>query len=226
MVSSLRLACCLVPLLVFSCVLVPRDALAVSWSTEAVLKAYILDHYPWQEVDISNLEMSSEPPASGPVSILVEKAPPGRALFKLTFKNSASILVSAQVKAFDPIFKSRSSFPKGYVLKQEDFYSTLMDSSRIPRGALRDVHQLVGHPLVRSVVPNAPLTSEIVSNSPLIKRGRRVILLVEAAGFSIKAAGETRNDAAVGTYVKVENLMSRKIVTGLLVNESTVRVEY
>jgi flagella basal body P-ring formation protein FlgA len=225
-ISPLRLACLFVPLLVFLSLVFPWPARAASLNPEAVLKAYILEHYPWQEIDISDIETSAELPAASPVSILVEKAPPGRVLFKYTYKNSAPILISAQIKAFDRVFKSRSSFPRGHVLKQDDLYSTLMDVSRIPRGAARDEQQLVGHPLVRSVVTNAPFTSDMVSDSPLVKRGRRVILLVESGGFTIKTAGETRNDAAVGAYVKVENMMSKKIVTGLLVNEHTVRVEY
>ncbi|HTF99170.1 MAG TPA: flagellar basal body P-ring formation chaperone FlgA [Nitrospirota bacterium] len=199
---------------------------AASWNAESVLKTYILEHYPWQEVDISGIELSGSAPASAPVSILAVKAPPGRALFKLTFKDSRTILASANVKTFDRVFKSRSALPKGYVINQDDIYATLMESALIPRGSLRDEQQLVGHSLLRSVVSNAPLTNETVSASPLVKRGRRVILLVESPGFLIKAAGETRNDAPVGALVKVENLMSRKIVTGLLVDESTVRVEY
>ncbi len=221
----IRLACVLASLLCVFCFL-PAAASAASWSPEAMLKAYILEHYPWPEVDISNIELSSTPPSHAPVSIFVEKTPPGKAVFRLFFKDNRTLLATAQIKAFDRVFMSRSSLPKGYVLKQDDLYPALMESSRIPRGALRTEQQAVGNPLLRSIVPNMPLTSAMVSDSPLVKRGRRVVLLIESPGFTIKAVGETRNDAAVGAFVKAENLMSKKIVTGLLMDENTVRVEY
>jgi flagellar basal body P-ring formation protein FlgA len=202
------------------------SASAASWSPEAVLKTFVLEHYPWPEVDISSIELSSPLPNHAPVSILAEKSPPGKSLFRLTFKDNKTIMATAQVKAFDRVFMSRSSLPKGYVLKRDDLYPALMESSRIPRSALRTDQQAVGNPLLRSIVPNAPLTSDMVSDSPMIRRGHRVVILIESPGFSIKAVGETRNDAAVGAYVKVENMMSKKVVTGLLVDENTVRVEF
>jgi len=38
--------------------------------------------------------------------------------------------------------------------------------------------------------------------------------------------GEIDHDAAVGEHVKVLNLSSKKLVTGLLVDENAVRVEF
>lgn len=221
---ALRGACLLAAFLL--ALAFPLVAAAGGWNPGATLKAYILGHYPWPEVDVSNVELTSAPPSHAPVSIFVEKAPPGKAVFRLTFKGDRTLLATAQVKAFDRVFMSRSSFSRGYVLGPDDLYPALMETSRIPRGALRTAEQAVGNPLLRSVVPNAPLTNAMVSDAPLVKRGRRVVLLVDAPGFTIKAMGETRQDAAVGAFVKAENLMSKKIVTGLLVDENTVRVEY
>jgi flagella basal body P-ring formation protein FlgA len=105
-------------------------------------------------------------------------------------------------------------------------YPTLMESGRMPKNAVRAEDRIIGKALVRAIVPNVPITEDMVSEMPVVKRGRKVVLSVEASGFSIKTMGETRQDASVGDYVKVVNLNSKKIVTGLLVDENTVRVEY
>lgn len=197
-----------------------------SWSFEPTLHSYILQHYPWAEVDITDLQLSAMPPSYSPSSVTVEKAPPGRASFRLEFKDGTSVMATAFIKVFDHVVLSRSAFPGGYVLKQDDVYSTLMESGRIPRGAIRVEDQAVGKPLYRAIVPNMPITSAMVSETPLVKRGRKVMICIESPAFSIKTDGELTRDAAVGDYVQTVNLMSKKIITGLLVNENTVRVEY
>jgi len=204
----------------------PTVALAGSWSPETELKTYLKAHYPWAEVDISDLQMNAHPPAERPAAIIVEKTPPGRSVFRFEFERSTSITVTAMVKTFDRVFISRTAYRKDYVLRQGDVYPTLMETCRIPKGAVREEDRLIGKPLVRSIVQNTPITDFMVSETAIVKRGRPVVLCIESTGFSVKAMGETRQDAAVGDYVKAINLSSKKIVTGMLVDEDTVRVEY
>jgi len=213
------IACCFA-------LVVPSIAAAASWSPDDVLKTYIHDHYPWADVDITVLQVSGELPSSSPIAVLVEKTPPGKSVFRFEFRSGKSVLVMATIKAFDRVFMSRSGFRRGYVLQRDDVYSTLMESDRIPKGALRDEEQVIGKPLLRSIVSNVPLTDDMVSEMPLVKRGHKVVLSIESSGFSIKAMGETKQDAPVGEYVKVINLSSHKVVTGMLIDANTVRVEY
>jgi len=204
----------------------PLVASASTWSPEAVLTAYVKDHYPWCEVSVTDLHLSSHPPDEQPDAITVEKTPPGKSVFRFDFPKGKSIQVTALVKAYDRVLMSRSGFRKGHVLKQNDVYSTLMETARIPKGALREEDQAVSKTLLRSVVSNMPITDALVSERPYVKRGHKVVLVVEAEGFSIKSMGETKQDALVGEYVKVLSQMSKKIVFGLLLDENTVRVEF
>lgn len=206
--------------------ILPAVAAAAAWSPEGELTTYLKEHYPWAEVDISDFQLSAAPPTERPVAIIVEKTPPGRSVFRFDFRKARSITATAMVRAFDRVFMSRTAFRKDYVLRQGDVYPTLMETGRIPKGAVREEGRIIGKPIIRSIVPNAPITDAMVSETPIVKRGRTVVLCVEASGFSIKAKGETRQDASVGDYIKAMNLSSKKIVTGLLVDEDTVRVEF
>lgn len=191
-----------------------------------MLTAYVKDHYPWSEVDVTDMHLSSQQPAEQPAAITVEKTPPGKSVFRFEYPGGKSILVTAQVKAYDRVFMSRSGFRKGYVLTRNDIYPTLMETARIPKGAVREEDQAIGRPLLRSVVSNMPLTDAQVSDKPHVRRGHKVIIVAESAGFSIKAMGEIKQDAVAGEYVQVLSQISRKVVSGLLVDENTVRVEF
>ncbi len=225
--TCLNISALVSPLFSVLCILLmlPYPALA-SWDAETVLKAYLRDNYPWAEVDVVDVQLNAAQPAEAPVSIAVEKSPPGKSVFRFEFRKGNSITVTALVKAFDRVIRSRAAFGKGHVLRQEDVYPTLMATDRIPKGALREEAAVIGQPLLRSVVSNAPLTDAMLSNASLIKRGRRVAISVETPTLVIRAAGEMRQDAVIGDYVKVLNLQSHKILIGQLMDENTVRVEF
>lgn len=197
-----------------------------AWDPEAVMASCIREQYPWHDVKVSDVRLSAKTPDGPPISVTIDKAPPGRAAFTLAFADGRRISATALVKAFDPVVMSRSSLGKGHVLARDDVYTTVMETGRIPRGSVRNEDEIISRPLSRSIIPNMPITDAMVSQSPVVKRGRRVVLQVGNEHFSIRTAGEMKHDAAVGDYVKVLNLVSKKIVTGFLVSENMVRVEY
>jgi flagella basal body P-ring formation protein FlgA len=130
------------------------------------------------------------------------------------------------VKAFDRVMMSRGAFPKGHTLKEEDFYTTLMEIARIPKGTIRRESGVFGKTLTRSIVASAPLTDAMVSETAVVKRGRRIVMYAEAPGFTVRTMGELKQDSAVGEQVSVLNLASKKTIMGQLVDVDTVRVGF
>ncbi len=199
---------------------------ASSWTPASALKQHILQKYPWPRVDVTEARMRAPLPDEAPVAVLIGKNPPGRTEFTLLFRSGLRIAGSAKVRAFDRVVMSRGAFGKGYALQTDDLYPVLMDVGRIPRGAIREPEAIAGKTLLRSIVPNAPITDAMIPLTPVMKRGDKVALVAGNDGFTVMTAGELKHDAAVGESVKVINLASKKIVAGLLVEEGTVRVEY
>jgi flagella basal body P-ring formation protein FlgA len=205
--------------------LFPLSAAAETPNMEEILKRYIREHYPWPEVEISDLTVSSEIPDRYPTKIIIEKGLPGKTVFSLEFEDFRKLTATATVRAFDSIVVSRRAFRKGRTLQDDDVYTTLMDVRRIPAGAVKNIGQAAGKPLTRSIVANMPIVSGMLSETPLVKRGTRVTLLVEAQGFTITTTGETKENSSVGRTVKAANVASKRTVTGMLIDENTVRVE-
>ena len=203
----------------------PLSATAGDLNVQEILKSYIEEHYPWPEVEINDITVSSEVPGRYPSKIIIERGLPGRTVFTLEFDDLAKITVTANIKAFDSIVVSARAFRKGRTLQDDDVYSMLMDVRRIPAGAVKNARQVVGKPLTRTIIANMPIVSGMLSETPLVKKGTRVTLLVQARGFTITTTGETRENSSVGKYVKAVNTASKKTVTGILIDENTVRVE-
>jgi flagella basal body P-ring formation protein FlgA len=197
-----------------------------SLNIKDVLKEYTKSHFPWADIEIDDLIMSKEVSNELPVSIGVEKGPPGKTIFTMEFKNGTIVKATANVKAFDEVVFSGRAFRKGHHLQKEDCYVKLMDITRIPRGAVKNNDQVIGKILTRSIIANVPIVDYMVSDTPVIKRGRKVMLIVESPSFIITTIGEVKENAYIGGNVKAINLASKRVVSGLLVDENTVKVEF
>jgi flagella basal body P-ring formation protein FlgA len=207
------------------CTLTPLEGAGSSTLAEA-LKAHLGTTCPWPEVAITDIAVNDRVPDTVPAKIVVDGNPPGRIPFTAEFADGKRITGTAVVRAYDRVVMSTRPNRKGYVMRDDDVYTTLMDVTRIPKGALKDTGAVVGKPLSRPVSANAPILDAMVRERPLVKRGHRVTLLAEAASFSITTYGELKSDSTVGGHVKVLNLQSKKIVSGLLVDENTVKVDF
>jgi flagella basal body P-ring formation protein FlgA len=202
------------------------SAKALSWSPEVVLTAHLKENYPWAEIQIDDLLISDALPDEQPLKVLVEKGPPGKTLFTMEFRNGKKITATGNVKAFDWIVMSGRAFRKGYCLQGDDVFTKLMDVTRIPKGATTNTEQVIGKPLARSIVANTPLVDTMVSGMPVVKRGHKVTLVIESPSFIITALGEIKENSSVGNHVKALNLTSKKIISGVLMDENTVKVEF
>jgi len=191
-----------------------------------LLKDFIRDNYPWAEVDLSGLRLSGEVPEELPQKVLVEKAPPGRAVFILEYGSGRKVVATANVKAFDRIVMSRRSLRKGHCLDDDDLYITMVESGRVPKEAVRDIGDAAGKVLTRSIISNAPLVESMISEKPEVRKGKRVMLVAASKGFSITAVGEMKESGYVGNYLRAVNLASKKTITGLLIDENTLKVEF
>ncbi len=204
--------------------LLASSAAAGEGRLENILKAHLKAHYPWAEVEVQDIRLGAEEPAGRPEMIVVEQGPPGRTVFTLKYAGGKKITATAMVKAFDSVVMTRRSLGKAALLQKGDIYTTLVDTARIPKGAARSEDDVLGKGLSRGVGANVIITEIMVSDAPEVKKGQKVRLVVDAPGFTIRAAGELQQNALVGSYVRVLNAVSHKVTTGLLVDERTVKV--
>jgi flagella basal body P-ring formation protein FlgA len=219
------LTICLLPF-IWLLLLNSSSAIALSWSPETVLKAYLKDNYPWTEIEIHDLIVAKEIPDEQPIKIGVDKGPPGKTVFVIEFKNGVKITATASVKALDWIVMSGRAFRKSHYLQKDDVYVKLMDITRIPKGAIKSPEQVIDKLLTRSIPANIPLVDNMIADTPVVKRGSRVTLLVESSSFTITTTGETKENGYVGSNVRAVNLASKKVISGLLVDENTIKVEF
>lgn len=199
--------------------------IADTYDINSILKAYLKKNFPWTEIEISDLTANAEI-SELPERILIQQSPPGKAAFLLELKNGKKINVIAYVKAYEWVVMSSKSMRKGDYLQKTDVYLTLLDVTKIPRGALNRVDNAVEKQLTRSINANMPVVDIMLNEQKLVKKGQMVFLVIESSGFTIRTTGEIRGNAFVGSKAKVINLASKKVISGVVIDENTVKVEF
>lgn len=203
----------------------PSAAHAGGPSPAEILRAHVLEHRPWSDAEVRNLVLGTDPPPASPRRIVVEKGLPGRTVFAMEYGNGITVRATADVAAFEEVVASARPLSKGHLLAEGDVCLVRMEVGKIPTGAVTGLQAVVGKTLTRSIGASLPIVDRYLAGSPLVKRGGKVTLLVESGGIRITTTGEVRDNAYVHSAVRAVNLASRKTVTGILIDENTVRVD-
>jgi flagella basal body P-ring formation protein FlgA len=215
----------IIAVIVSAFILTPSSMIsASSWSPEIVLKVFMEEHYPWEDIEINNIEVLGNVSDEAPESVIVERGPIGKALFSFMFKPDKKVFVKADIRAFDRVVKSKRPYRKSHVIRANEVYIEKMDTRKIPNNAVRDPETIIGKSLRRSIVANIPISESMVEQSQVVKRGKMVVLIINQEGFRITTAGKIKEKGYVGSQVKAVNLSSHKEVMGVLLDEHTVEV--
>ncbi len=201
------------------------EAAPNSWDPQEEIESFLANNYPWDEIEVRNVRVKGKAVNKAPESIFVEKGPIGKAVFSFMYNDGRRVLVNAYVRVFESVLKSKRSFSRGHVITFDDLYLSKMDIRKIPKSAIMDPATIVGKSLKRSMSANVPIVENMIEMSRVIKRGKRVVLVINNSGLSITAYGKTREKGRIGMPVKAINLSSNKEVIGVLIDENTVKVE-
>ncbi len=111
-------------------------------------------------------------------------------------------------------------------LEEEDIEIRAMDLADLPSDYISDPQSIVGKRTRRSLDTNTVLRPDLVESPPLVKRGDRVLILVETKGLRVTAVGQVRQKGCLGESIPVVNLDSNKIVHARVIDARTVKVEF
>lgn len=125
-----------------------------------------------------------------------------------------NILVPVTVRAWGPALVASAALAAGSPVGPAEAAEQEVELTREPPGLLRDVAQVQGRTLTRSVVPGQPLRADMFRAALVVQAGDAVRLRIVSAGFQVTAGGQALAPAAEGQPVRVRTELGR-IVTGV-----------
>ena len=164
------------------------------------------------------LSTRAEPPFSGRVAVTAELLIGERLLHRG--------VISAVVRVEEEVFVAARDLRRGDVLTEQDLRRARRDASRMPSDAIRDRSQAVGLRATRSLRADQLLRGSHVERVPVVGRGDRVTLVLESGAIQISGIGRAVEAGAVGDWIRVVNLDSRRELSGRVARDGRVHVAF
>ncbi|MDB5317838.1 MAG: flagella basal body P-ring formation protein FlgA [Rhodospirillales bacterium] len=123
-----------------------------------------------------------------------------------------------------PVVVATRRMVLGEVVGPGDAQLIRLRAERVRPGTAQHLDDAVGKQLRRPVGTGIALMSADLGPPTLVSRNDPVMLILEAPGLSLAAAGRAMGTGALGQVVPVMNLVSRLIVEGRVIGPGRVRV--
>ena len=220
-----------------------------------VAKQVILNRLPWDPNDIEidathvgnraddlspeqldnlHAELRSAWPPLGRVQIVVNA--PGQGVGEF------GIPVVLNVKYFQDTVVAKRALEMGRPIQAEDVYVDRREIRELGMN-MQSINDVVGRVAIRPItalqpvrvgdlknnaLPAAPAPAKpvVIDRTPAIRRGDTVQLVAQGGPIAISIMAKAQQDGQVGETIRLENVDSKKIVTGKVVGKNQVEVVY
>lgn len=96
----------------------------------------------------------------------------------------------------------------------------------IPLNSISNKDDVVGKLLCVSVRQNTEISRNMLKEVTAVKRNKMVQIVLDNGAINITTTGVAEEDGAEGSFVKVRNISSNKIIYARVVGESKVEVDF
>jgi flagella basal body P-ring formation protein FlgA len=178
----------------------------------------------WDRMDLPSGSMACE-------LILSEQARrggniSGLLVFRREKREVGKARFSARVDIYVDVLAAAHYLGRHYHVQAKDVQWASRTLSVLPHDFLMEPREVLGKRMTIGVNRGEVLRAGIVEEPPLLRKGDRVTLVAESHQIKITTTAEVREEGRRGDRIKLVNLLSRKEVTGTVLDEHTVQVDF
>jgi len=134
--------------------------------------------------------------------------------------------VQVEVEALSDMVVALHQLDYGTVISAADVAVQKRDVASAGGKFAGDTSMVVGKRIRTSIRANSVIRTDLLEKVPLIKSGQMVTIVAENEVMKITVAGRAKSSGAEGDIIIVQNLSSLKDIPAVVVNSTTVRVEF
>jgi flagella basal body P-ring formation protein FlgA len=132
----------------------------------------------------------------------------------------------ADVKVAYDIYRPIRSLKMGHIIQSGDIELTQVKSDHVLRNIISDETDLMGHKLIRNLEEGETILTHMIQKVPLVKNGDRILIIAHKGSLRVTAPGVIRQNGFKNDTVRVENIHSRKIILGTVIDSQTVHINF
>ena len=147
-------------------------------------------------------------------------------LLKVDGETRKRLRLYADVKISYDIYRPIRSLKMGHVFQAGDVELTRYMSDHVLRNIISDERDIIGNRLIRNLEEGETILAHMVQKIPLVKNGDRILIIANKGSLRVTAPGVVRQNGFMNDTVRVENLQSKKIILGTVVDSRTVQINF
>jgi len=147
-------------------------------------------------------------------------------LFRTHGREVGKSRVNATVDIYTDVIVSARYMGRHQDIQTKDLQWMRRSLATLPNDFLSEMKEVLGKRTIIAVNRGEVLRAGMVEEPPLLKKGDRVILVLENPQLKITTFGEVKEEGRRGDRIKLVNLSSRKEVSGRILDGHTVRIDF
>ena len=136
------------------------------------------------------------------------------------------VKLSGWVDVFESVVCTSRDLKKGDLMEKTDLYLSRRNISRLPSSILTDMSKAVGLMAKHNIKKDTPVKDWMLEKAPIVNRGDIVTISAESPGLRVTVPGRVLEKGYLGEHVRVQNAMSDKAVYAIVINHTTVIVDF
>lgn len=222
-------------LLVLSCAALPAIG-GPREMVEQVCRSYILQQSGWNADDVDITFHSYFEPELDWTGVTLQVGHPrnadlcGVVALKVAAVRNGDTLrtfpVPVEIKLYDDVVVTARRLRRGDVIFARDVAIRRQQVDLGADASLTDVADAVGRRATLALPAGRTITTSAIEDLPLVKRGDRVTLRYQCKNLLLTAQGEAIEDGRQGRPVRIKNLSSKRLITGIAAEAGVVDVAF
>ncbi|MFN3531112.1 MAG: flagellar basal body P-ring formation chaperone FlgA [Candidatus Brocadia sp.] len=139
-------------------------------------------------------------------------------------KQYVKVPVFFNIRVYEDIVTSNKKIDRNDILSMDTLAIRKMETTKLAGLTFNNVEDLIGKRAIRPILPNTPITAEIVDNPPAIKKGDFIKIFVQAGNLHVVTKGVAKEDGYLGKIIRIKNIDSNKELYGRVEDSTSVKI--
>lgn len=205
---------------------------------EKIFSNIVMDNSPWPRKDLKITRFSARPETlslpAGDLDYRLLNQPHkeylGKKNLSIAFfvdgREADRVKMSGDLQLYGDVLCTTKRIDRNTILTSDDIKVVRRDISTLESSLLKSPKEAIGKRLKTSLRAGAVLSSDLIENPPLVKRGDLVTIMAQSNNLRVTTQGEVRNTGALGEMVRVKNLMSRREIYARVLGPGVVETTF
>ena len=137
-----------------------------------------------------------------------------------------NLRLHADIKVSYDVYKSIHSLKAGHIIKDSDVQIERIKSDQILRNVASDPREIIGHRLMMNLNEGQHVQTHMLRKVPIVKNGDRILLIAQKGPLRVTVPGVVKENGFKDDTIRVENIQSKKIIYGTVVDSRTVKINF